>query len=226
MHACSFPVAVESRTTRDCQQPTRTLRVGAIQIESQPGRIEANHARATAMVEEAARSGAELVVLPELFACGYVPNKVIWDYAEPLAGPTATWLRETSRRLGVYLGAGMTETDGADFFNAYLITAPDGEIAGHIRETMAEAYCFKRSKGSHIVDTAIGRIGIGICADNHYTRFAGLIQAGSVDLMLMPHAWPTPFKTSGFVSEGDVLKAENGTASHKTTAGGCTRGHG
>lgn len=197
----------------DYQGKTRTLRIAAVQVESQHGQIETNHAHATPLIEEAVRNGAKLVVLPELFACGYVPNQTIWDYAEPIDGSTVTWLCETSRRLGIYLGAGLVEAEGPDFFNAFVITNPDGEVAGRARKSMAEAYCFKRHSGNHVIRTDIGKIGVGICADNHYTAFASRMQTSTVDLMLMPHAWPTPYKTSKYVSERDLLKADEDVAS-------------
>ncbi|MEW6524327.1 MAG: carbon-nitrogen hydrolase family protein [Bacillota bacterium] len=184
----------------------RTLRVAAIQVRSMPGCIEANHAHATPCIERAARDGAELIVLPELFACGYIPNRTIWDFAEPKDGPTVTWLKRLSGRLGVYVGAGFVETDGVNFFNAFVITAPDREVAGRARKANAESYCFSRGKGCHIIDTAIGRLAVGICADNHFTSFLKQVQADSVDLMVMPDAWPTPYRVSKLVSAADLLR--------------------
>lgn len=189
------------------QAISRTLRVAAIQVESQPGCIEANHAHAAPFIEQAARDGAQLIILPELFACGYIPNQSIWDMAEPKNGLTVRWLRETSKKMGIYLGAGLIETDGADFFNTFVITAPDGEIAGRAQKANAEAYCFRRGQGYHIINTAIGKIGIGICADNHFISFLKQMQDNSIDIMLMPHAWPTPYRTSRVVSREDLEKA-------------------
>jgi N-carbamoylputrescine amidase len=175
-----------------------------VQVESRHGKIVENHARATPFIEQAAAAGAHLVVLPELFASGYIPNKAIWDLAEPRGGRTAAWLKETSRRLGIWLGAGLVETDGTDFFNVFILCRPDGNIAGTARKDNAEAYCFKRGRGIHVIDTAIGRIGAGICADNHFASLVALLQAKGVDLMLMPHAWPTPVRTTRLVSERDM----------------------
>jgi predicted amidohydrolase len=56
-----------------------------VQVESRHGKIAENHARATPFIQHAAAAGASMVVLPELFAPGYIPNKAIWDLAEPLA---------------------------------------------------------------------------------------------------------------------------------------------
>ena len=146
----------------------RTLRLAVVQVESQHGLIAENHTHATPFIERAAAAGANVVVLPELFASGYIPNKAVWDFAEPRGGPTATWLEQTSKRLGVWLGAGLIEADGKDFFNAFILSGPDGDIAGTARKANAEAFCFKRGCGTHVVDTAIGKIGVGICADNHF----------------------------------------------------------
>jgi hypothetical protein len=60
----------------------------------------------------------QLVILPELFACGYVPNPTVWRYGESPDGPTGQWLRATARRLGIYLGAGFAEVDGDDSITA------------------------------------------------------------------------------------------------------------
>jgi N-carbamoylputrescine amidase len=175
-----------------------------VQVESRHGKIAENHARATPFIQQAAAAGARLVVLPELFASGYIPNKAIWDLAEPPGGPTAAWLKEASRRLGIWLGAGLVETDGRDFFNVFILCGPDGNIAGTARKDNAEAFCFKRGLGIHVIETTIGRIGVGICADNHFASLMALLQAEAVDLILMPHAWPTPVRTTRLVSERDI----------------------
>lgn len=82
-----------------------TIRLAAVQVRSWPGRAAANLEHAVPFVEEVAAESARLVVLPELFSCGYVPNASIWDAAEGRDGPTARWLAATARQLDIYLGA-------------------------------------------------------------------------------------------------------------------------
>ncbi len=182
----------------------RTLCLAAVQTESQPGQITANHAHALPFIEMAVTQGAQLVVLPELFACGYIPNPSIWQYGETLAGPTVTWLRETSRRLEIYLGAGFLEVDGADFFNSFALTDPAGKLLGCARKTRSEAYCFRYGAGRHVIETDLGTLGVGICADNHYSPFPALMARSDVDLLLMPHGSPMPHRTSRMISEADI----------------------
>ena len=59
-----------------------TIRLAAIQARSLPGQIQANLDHAAGLVEQAAAHGASIVVLPELFGCGYVPNRAVWQAAE------------------------------------------------------------------------------------------------------------------------------------------------
>jgi N-carbamoylputrescine amidase len=182
----------------------RTITVGAVQVRSEPGQVALNLAHATPFVERAAAEGADLVVLPELFSCGYVPNRAVWDSAEPADGLTAAWLASTASRLGIHLGAGTVETDGADFFNVFVLADPRGRIAGRAYKANAEAGVFRRDRHQHEIDTELGRIGVGICADNQFVAHLRLMHERGVDLVLMPHAWPTPARAAGLVSEADV----------------------
>jgi predicted amidohydrolase len=77
-----------------------TMRVAAVQARSRPGQRAANLEHAAGLTERAAAQGARLVVLPELFSCGYVPSRGVWDMAEPRGGPTERWLTATGRRRG------------------------------------------------------------------------------------------------------------------------------
>jgi len=182
----------------------RSITLGAVQVRSLPAQVEANLAHATPLIEAAAAEGAELIALPELFSSGYSPDRSVWSAAEPEEGLTVSWLRQTARRLGVFLGAGCVESDGRDFFNTFILAGPDGELAGRAYKSNAEANVFRRGRREHVITTALGRIGVGICADNQLYPQLDAMHAEDVDLILMPHAWPTPVRAGGPVSEADV----------------------
>jgi len=70
-------------------QTAAAVTLAAVQVRSRPGQPAANWKHAAAFIEQAAAQGAGLVVLPELFSCGYVANRAIWDMAEAREGGTA-----------------------------------------------------------------------------------------------------------------------------------------
>jgi len=186
----------------------RTIKVAMIQMKNYYEDQSLGYRQALSLITEAASQGIELAVLPELSGCGYIPNQSIWQFAEPAEGKTAQWACELSAKLGIYIGAGFIETDGKDFYNSYLLSSPEGKICGIIRKEDAEAYCFNRSRGDTYIDTDIGRIGIGICADNHYAERLYRMKAANIDFMLMPHASPAPYKTSPQIAEKDIALFE------------------
>jgi N-carbamoylputrescine amidase len=192
---------------RTSNEIIKFIRVAAVQSQSRLGNIEANLQHFTPLVEQAAGLGTQLIAFPELAASGYSMSKMVWDAAERRDGATVSWLQQISLRLGVFIGIGFVEVEGEDFFNTFALSAPDGRIAGYVRKTMAETYCFRCTEGPHVIETEIGRIGVGICADNLFVANLDRMQDNAADILLMPHAAPLPYKAGGLVSEKDILEA-------------------
>jgi len=173
----------------------RALRVAAVQMESANGDIGANLERAARMVDDAAGRDAKLIILPEFMPTGYIFTKEIWEAGEPKEGPSVRWLKETSKRLGVWLGTSFLEAEGEDFFNTFVLTNPDGQEDGRVRKqtpAFAEAYFTRGDRNPHVIDTELGRIGVGICYENQLAYTPQLMYSQSVDLILMPHSAPSP----------------------------------
>jgi N-carbamoylputrescine amidase len=197
----------------------RTLLVAAVQMESKNGQIEGNLEHAESFVDDIAQKGARLILLPEFLATGYIFTKAIWDVGEPKEGSTVKWLRENSKRLGVWLGASFLEADGEDFYNTFVLTNPDGREDGRVRKqtpAFAEAYFTKGDPGPHIIRTELGKIGVGICYENQLAYTPQLMHAQSVDLMLMPHSAPAPMPNPLFPRKSVDMYNEGlkGLASH------------
>lgn len=184
------------------------MKITAIQLNNYIGEMVQSFIAAEKLIEQAANEGARFVALPELSTCGYIPNPDIWNYGEPREGITSKWAKEIAKKHQIYLGAGFLECDGKDFYNSYLIANPQGEIDGVIRKKEVEAYCFKEFHDTNIIETAIGKIGIGICADTHKKWFFKKMQDLKPDLILLPHAWATPKITNHLISSKDINKAE------------------
>jgi N-carbamoylputrescine amidase len=174
-------------------EKSRIVRIASVQMESKNGLVEANLEHASPMVEQAAREGAKLVLLPEFMPTGYIFTTAIWDGAEPGNGQTVQWLKANSKRLGIWLGTSFLEADSEHFFNTFVLTTPEGVEAGRVRkETVAafEAFFTKDGPGSHVINTELGKIGVGICYENQLAYIPQIMYRESVDLLLMPHSYP------------------------------------
>lgn len=163
------------------------------------GQVIENLEQAEAWVIQAAQQGALLVLLPELMPSGYFLTEELWDCAEPAHGRTISWLTGLSKQLGIYLGTSFLEAEGEDFFNTFVLAAPGGQVAGKVRKSppaSLEACFYRAGEGSHVIETDLGRIGVGICYENLlFERLFDLFTTG-VDLVLQPAAAgrPNPFK--------------------------------
>lgn len=171
----------------------RSIRLAAVQVASHSGEVLENLARAEPLVVEAAGRGATLVVCPEFLAPGYVFDEVIWSSAERRGGPTEAWLARLASAHGIHLGASYLEADGDDFYNTFALAAPHGGIVGRVRKESLpgfEGWFFRSSNEPKVIDTALGRLAIGICQDCHTAAFFRRVRLDAPDLILMPHSAP------------------------------------
>src|SRR5262245_33047453 len=107
--------------------PESALRVACLQMEPQVGEKERNLARSLEMIEQAARAGAKLAVLPELCNTGYVfeTRDEAFALAEEVpAGPTTqAWMKAAAKHAMVIV-AGITEREGDNLYNGAVIVGP------------------------------------------------------------------------------------------------------
>lgn len=188
------------------------MKVSALQLKNYIGDTESSFAAAEKLIGEATAQGSEFVALPELSSCGYIPNDDVWRYGEKAAGATAQWAGKMAEKYKTYIGAGYLETDGEDYYNAYLIAEPRGQIAGRVHKIKTEPHCFKSSDIGSVIETGLGKIAVGICADNHVVQFFDRLASLDFDLMLMPHAWATPFAANKYIKLKDVQNTEKNVA--------------
>jgi N-carbamoylputrescine amidase len=177
----------------------RIFKVGLVQMSMTTDPAE-NLARAIARVAEAARGGAELVCLPELFRSRYFCQRedaAQFDLAEPVPGPTTEALGAVARNVGVALIAPVFERRAAGLYhNSVAVIDADGKMIGlyrkmHIPDDPAyyEKYYFTPGDlGFRAFDTSKGRIGTLICWDQWFPEGARLTALAGASVLFYPTA--------------------------------------
>ncbi len=104
-----------------------SIRVAGIQLDTVWERPSESFARARPWIAAAAAAGAKLVVLPEMFACGF--SMATDRVAEPVDGDSVAFLREQARSHGVWICGSVPERTDADPrpFNTLVLCGPSGE---------------------------------------------------------------------------------------------------
>lgn len=180
------------------------LKVASIQMGSIINGIDENLRAAERHIDEVSKAGAKLVLLPELLPTGYGWTKAFWEAAEPTKGKTVEWMCNVSKTYGIYLGTTYLEACGGDFYNTFVLTDPAGNEAGRVRKRNVpayEAFFYKGVKGTHVIKTDIGNIGVGICYDSWFSFLPRIAQEEDFDLLLLPHSSPTPQKRNHIPQE-------------------------
>jgi N-carbamoylputrescine amidase len=159
-----------------------------------------NRAKAIARVEAAARGGAELVCLPELFCSQYFcqrEDSSAFDLAESIPGPTTEAIGAVAREAGVVVITPVFERRAPGLYhNSCAVIDSDGKIAGlyrkmHIPDDPAyyEKYYFTPGDlGFRAFDTSKGRVGTLICWDQWYPEAARLTSLAGASILFYPTA--------------------------------------
>ncbi len=183
------------------------LKVAAVQMNCNLGEIDKNLSHAEIMIANAVAKGSQLVLLPELMPSGYTLSEDIWNFAETIKGESVGWLLETAKRFGIYLGFTFLEADHEDFFNSFVLSDPEGRLIGKVRKnppSSVEAYFYTSGTDTHIIESAIGRIGVGICYENILFDQMSFFYRGNIDFLLSPAAAGRPKP----LIPGDVIRFE------------------
>ncbi len=178
----------------------RNVTVGLVQMRCD-GSPQQNLARALSGVADAARAGARLVALPELFLgpyfCQRPDDQSAFERAEPVPGPTTQALADAARRHAVVLvGGSVFERAGGDYYNTALLFGPDGALTGTYRKTHIpedvlyhEKHYFKPGDtGVRVFATNLARVAPLICYDQWYPEAARLATLQGAELLVYPTA--------------------------------------
>jgi N-carbamoylputrescine amidase len=180
-------------------QNAKKFTVGLVQMSATPDPDE-NLRKAVAKVEEAAREGAQVICLPELFRSQYFCQKEdadLFDLAEPVPGPSTEALSRAAREHRVTVVAPIFERRAAGLYhNSAAVIDSEGKVVGiyrkmHIPDDPAyyeKFYFTPGDLGFRAFDVGVGSIGTLICWDQWYPEGARLTALRGANVLFYPTA--------------------------------------
>ena len=177
----------------------RKYNVGLVQMRMGPD-PEANLVSAVRHIREAARLGANIVCLPELFRAQYFCQRedvCLFDLAETVPGPSTAKLAEVAREARVVIIASLFERRAPGLYHNTAVTLNvDGSIASVYRKMhipddplyYEKFYFTPGDLGFKAADVAFGRIGTLVCWDQWYPEGARLTALQGAEVLFYPTA--------------------------------------
>ena len=173
--------------------------VGLVQMKCSTN-VDENLAKALQKIREAAKRGAQIVCLQELFRSQYFcreENAEIFDLAEPIPGASTEALGKLAKQLGVVIIGSLFERRAAGIYhNTAVILDADGSLLGMYRKMhipddplyFEKFYFTPGDLGFPNFDTRYGRIAVLVCWDQWYPEGARLASLGGANILFYPTA--------------------------------------
>lgn len=177
----------------------RKVTVAAVQMYCDRSREE-NIAAAEELVREAAKKGAQIILLPELFETWYFCQEKNYDsykLATPLLeNPAVQRFKKLAEELCVVLPISFFEREKNTTYNTVAVIDADGTLLGTYRKTHIPDDHFYQEKfyftpgdtGFQVWDTRYGKIGVGICWDQWFPEAARCMALKGAEILLYPTA--------------------------------------
>lgn len=199
------------------------MRVAALQMAMSP-EVASNVATAERLVRAAAASGANVILIPELFEGHYFCKDQHADElqrAQPIDGhPTVTYFAQIARELNVVLPLSIFERANNAYFNTVVIVDADGTTLGIYRKShipdgpgYSEKFYFAPGDtGFRVWPTRFGVVGVGICWDQWFPESARSMALLGADVILYPTAIGSEPQNPSWDSSGHWQRAMQGHA--------------
>jgi len=172
------------------------VRVACQQLAPTVGDLEGNAELTRAAIRDAVGAGARLVVLPELATSGYVfdsPEEAR-ACAEPVEGRALRgWAEEAARGDAVVVGGFCELGEDGLLFNSAAVVDATGVVAVYRKLHLWDREKLVFEPGSEcapVLETRVGRVGVGICYDLNFPEVARSLALAGADVVVLPSNLP------------------------------------
>ncbi|XOI99508.1 carbon-nitrogen hydrolase family protein [Paenibacillus polymyxa] len=170
--------------------PTEKLKIALAQCSSIDGNIEENVNRAYEMIEEAGKEHADIIMFPEKYLTGYVPEIVesnLTEYTLSINDARIEKLRQACKKYGIWSIIGTPVRRGEDVFISSIIIDSNGNEVGvydksHLFQTEKEI--FSTNNEQVIIKLKNWNIGMAICYDAGFPEHSRLLAQNGCHLYM------------------------------------------
>lgn len=175
------------------------MNIGLIQMSCDKD-VEVNMQKTVDRIREAAKQGAQIICLQELFRSLYfcdVEDYENFKLAEEIPGPSTDVLQALSKELGVVIIASLFERRAQGLYhNTTAVLDADGSYLGKYRKMhipddpgyFEKFYFTPGDLGYKIFETKFGKLGVLICWDQWYPEAARITSLMGADILFFPTA--------------------------------------
>ncbi len=170
------------------------ISIALAQLDLKIGDAENNFLKAQESVQRASQLGAEIVLLPELWASGFDLDQTHL-YASLLNEGWFTRMREMAVENKIGLGGSLIEENQGEYYNTFALYDNKGDLLGsyrkiHLFQKLQEHIHFSEGNKVVVVDSPWGRIGLAICYDLRFPEIFRSCAVQGAKLILLVAEWP------------------------------------
>ena len=197
-----------------------SVRIGLIQtrVAKDPA---SNLKKTVTRIREAARLGATVLCLQEIFNTRYFPaddRKDVAHLAETIPGPATRVLSRLARQLEVVIIVPIFEISGGRFFNSAAVIDADGTLLGTYRKIhiphdpffYEQSYFEPGNLGYKVFETRYLKLGVLICYDQWFPEAARATALLGADVLFYPtaigHLKDDPLPPSDWISAWTTIQ--------------------
>lgn len=165
------------------------MKIALLQLDTQWKAPQKNREIIHSLIEKEA-SGADIVVLPEMFSTGFTmkPSEV----AETMDGETVKWLLESSKKYNTAITGSLVIEENGNYYNRMLFVTPEGKITKydkrHLFRMAGEEKVYTMGEERVIVEYKGWRIMPLVCYDLRFPVWSR--NRNDYDLLIYVASWP------------------------------------
>ena len=171
------------------------MKIAAVQLDVVLGDVDTNYAAAEKAIIRAARTGADIVVLPEMWNTSFYPANV-QQLADDDGRRTKAFLTSLARTYHIHIVGGSVANCKADgVYNTTYIVNREGEIAGtydkvHVFTPGGEDTAFHAGNRLNVFTLDGVTMASIICYDLRFAEWVRMAALAGAKVLFVPAAWP------------------------------------